>query len=285
MCSTYKLYQYQLGLWPIFCYTFNMKIRSKQRTGSISNEPLLDKIKVAPSDPALANHYPFSLPLIQNLQEVEFPTKVTFFVGENGTGKSTILEALAIKAGFGPEGGSKNIIFTTANEKNYHPASKLADYFTLSWCKKVFNGYFFRAESFFNVATHIEKIAQYDLSIYDSYGGKSLHEQSHGESFLAFFTNRLGTGGFFIFDEPEAALSPQRQLSLLAIIHELSTKTDSQFIIATHSPILLAYPWATIYSCDSGTLAQVTYKDTDHYQITKQFLDNPERYFSYLFEE
>jgi predicted ATPase len=262
-----------------------MNTKSKQRLQSISNEPLLDTIKVSPFDTSLATQYPFSLPLIQNLKEIEFPTKVTFFVGENGTGKSTILEALAIKAGFGPEGGSKNIAFQTASEKNYHPAAKLADCLTLSWRKKVFNGYFFRAESFFNVATHIEQIAQYDFSIYDSYGGKSLHEQSHGESFLAFFTNRLSSGGFFIFDEPEAALSPQRQLSLLSIIHELSTKTDSQFIIATHSPIILAYPGATIYSCDSGTLTRVEYKDTDHYQITKQFLDNPDRYFTYLFEE
>ena len=262
-----------------------MNKRNKQRTQTVSPDPLLDKIIVSPFDIAMANQYPFNLSLIQNLKEIEFPTKVTFFVGENGTGKSTILEALAIKAGFGAEGGSKNIAFQTASEKNYSPAAKLADCFTLSWRKKVFNGYFFRAESFFNVATHIEQIAQYDFTIYDSYGGKSLHEQSHGESFLAFFKNRLGSGGFFIFDEPEAALSPQRQLSLLAIIHELATKTDSQFIIATHSPIILAYPGATIYSCDLATLKRVDYKDTDHYQITKQFLDNPDRYFTYLFEE
>lgn len=262
-----------------------MNTRSKQRKQSISNETLLDKIKVSPFDTSLANKYPFSLPLIQNLKEIEFPTKVTFLVGENGTGKSTILEALAIKAGFGPEGGSKNIAFKTAAENNYTPAAQLANCMTLSWRKKVANGYFFRAESFFNVATHIEQIAQYDFAIYDSYGGKSLHEQSHGESFLAFFTNRLSSGGFFIFDEPEAALSPQRQLSLLSIIHELTTKTDSQFIIATHSPIILAYPGATIYSCDLVPLAQINYKDTDHYQITKQFLDNPNRYFNYLFEE
>lgn len=266
-----------------------MNTRSKQRKQSISNEPLLDKIKVSPFDTSLANKYPFSLPLIQNLKEIEFPTKVTFLVGENGTGKSTILEALAIKAGFGPEGGSKNIAFTTAYENHYTPAAQLADCVTLSWRKKVTEGYFFRAESFFNVASQLDKIAkeggQGPEKTFAPYGGKSLHEQSHGESFLAFFTNRLSSGGFFIFDEPEAALSPQRQLSLLSIIHELSTKTESQFIIATHSPIILAYPGATIYSCDLAPLAQINYKDTDHYKITKQFLDNPNRYFNYLFEE
>lgn len=246
--------------------------------------PLLATLRVHFPDTIDKHVYPFNLSLIQNLQEIEFPSKVTFFVGENGTGKSTILEAIALKAGFGPEGGSKNIAFKTAQEHNYNPAARLSDCMTLSWRKKATNGYFFRAESFFNVATHIEQIAQYDQRIYDSYGGKSLHEQSHGESFLSFFKNRLGHGGFFIFDEPEAALSPQRQLSLLAIIHDLATTTDSQFIIATHSPILLAYPDATIYSCDSGTLQPIAYKDTDHYQVTKRFLDHPETFFRHLFQ-
>ena len=249
------------------------------------NEPMLDKVKINFADATDFNLYPFSIPLIKNLTDIEFPGKVTFFVGENGTGKSTLLEAIATKADFGPEGGSKNFSFKTSEEKTYTGAELLANQFTLSWRHKPRNGYFFRAESFFNVANYIDTIAQFDAAIYDSYGGKSLHEQSHGESFLSFFKNRLGNGGFFIFDEPEAALSPQRQLALLAIIHELATTTDSQFIIATHSPILLAYPRATIYSCDSAILKPIAYTDTDHYQITKQFLDNPERYFQYLFNE
>ena len=147
------------------------------------------------------------------------------------------------------------------------------------------NGYFFKAESFYNIANFIDTIAAYDASIYDSYGGKSLHAQSHGESFLSFFQHRLGRAGFFIFDEPEAALSPQRQLALLAIMHQVCQNPQSQFIIATHSPLLLAYPNATIYSCDGDKLAPIKYEQTEHYQITKHFLDSPNRYLQHLFHD
>lgn len=232
--------------------------------------------------------YPFCLPIIQHLKTIQFPTQVTFFVGENGTGKSTILEAIACHAGFGPEGGSKNIHFTTSEQQNYTPAQSLADQMTLSWRVKPKNGYFFRAESFFNVANYLENTARTAGGpevTYAPYGGKSLHQQSHGESFLAFFKHRLGNNGFFIFDEPEAALSPQRQLSLLCILHEMCKNPDTQFIIATHSPILLAYPDATIYSCDADILTRIAYKDTQHYRITKRFLDDPESYCKQLFEE
>lgn len=242
--------------------------------------PLLDKVKVSFPETTNQDQYPFTLPLIRNLEEINFPTRVTFFVGENGTGKSTILEAIAENAGFGSEGGSKNILFKTAPQNTFTGVQKLADCFTLSWRLKPMDGYFFRAESFFNVASYLDDIG---ISM-DCYGGKSLHHQSHGESFLAFFKHRLVNGGFFILDEPEAALSPQRQLSLLAVIHDLCKNTDSQFIIATHSPILLAYPGATIYSCDGDALKTISHRDTEHYKITKQFLDNPERYFRYLFE-
>lgn len=243
--------------------------------------PLLETIRVNFSESVDFGRYPFSLPIIRNLHEIVFPTQVTFFVGENGTGKSTILESIAHHAGFGPEGGSKHIQFKTSRESTYTPAEQLADQLTLSWRVKPKNGYFFRAESFFNVANYLDSIVDGNIS----YGGKSLHEQSHGESFLAFFRNRLGNNGFFIFDEPEAALSPERQLSLLIIIHEMCKNPDAQFIIATHSPLLLAYLGATIYSCDSDILTTMAYKDTQHYKITKQFLDNPERYMQYLFEE
>jgi len=248
--------------------------------------PILDKVKATFSDKVDFNQYPFSLSVIKNLKEIEFPTQVTFFVGENGSGKSTILEAIAAHVGFGSEGGNKNINFKTSDEKTYIGTSSLADHLKLSWRKKPHNGYFFRAESFFNVANHIDYLArETGPDIYDSYGGKSLHEQSHGESFLSFFKSRLGRGGFFIFDEPEAALSPHRQLSLMVIMHEMCRDPHVQFIIATHSPILLAYPHATIYSCDSDTLTHIDYIDTEHYKITKQFLDNPSSYMHHLFKD
>ncbi|MBS1987751.1 AAA family ATPase [Candidatus Dependentiae bacterium] len=245
--------------------------------------PLLDKAKIVLQTSTDVNQYPFSLNIIKNLKEIVFPTQVTFFVGENGTGKSTILEAIANKAGFGSEGGSKNINFKTSEEKTYAGVQGLAENITLSWRYKPKYGYFFRAESFFNVANHIDYLARIDHKAYAPYGGKSLHEQSHGESFLSFFKNSLSDNSFFILDEPEAALSPQRQLSLMVIINELCKNSHAQFIIATHSPILLAYPNATIYSCDSEILKSISYFDTEHYQITKRFLDNPGHYMHHLF--
>jgi predicted ATPase len=257
--------------------------------------PILDKVKIAFNEKTDFTAYPFSLSIIKKLSEISFPTQVTFIVGENGTGKSTILEAVALKAGFGKEGGSKNIQFNTAEDTVYSGVQNLSSCMTLSWRKKprAQNGYFFRAESFFNIANHIDNLAHLPMSeggtgeylAYRSYGGKSLHEQSHGESFLSFFNNSIGDGGFFIFDEPEAALSPQRQLALLAIMHERCKNKETQFIIATHSPILLAYPGATIYSCDDGSLKKISYKETKHYEITKNFLDNPKLYFKHLFDE
>lgn len=251
--------------------------------------PVLDKVKISFPEEIDFSKYPFSLDIIKGLKDIIFPTQVSFFVGENGTGKSTILEAIVTKTGFGKEGGSKNINFSTADDSFYSEIKKLSSCMTLSWRKKPRDGYFFRAESFFNIANYIDYIAkeggQGVGAAYASYGGKSLHEQSHGESFLSFFKNRLGGGEFYVFDEPEAALSPQRQLALLSIIHELSKNPETQFIIATHSPILLAYPNSTIYSCDGKTLEAVSYKDTKHYEITKGFLDNPEQYLKHLFEE
>jgi predicted ATPase len=246
--------------------------------------PILDKIKVNIDNDS--SEYPFSLPIIQNLDDISFPTQVTFIVGENGTGKSTLLESIAARSGFGIEGGSKNISFTTSENIHTEQSDSLASKLTLSWRKKPRDGYFFRAESFFNLANYFDQMAKEsgEASAFADYGGKSLHKQSHGESFLSFFNNRLGEGGFYIFDEPEAALSPQRQLSLLKIIHDISKHPESQFIIATHSPILLAYPGATIYSCDGNTLKTVQYEDTKHYEITKGFLDNPKQYLKYLLD-
>lgn len=258
-----------------------MKTASKHSPSFLST-PLLRAIRVGIVPLDVGAQYPFSLNIIKNLKEISFSTQVTFFIGENGTGKSTLLEAIADNAGFGVEGGSKNISFKTSADDAYSGVQSLSDYLTLSWRQKPMDGYFFRAETFYNVANYLDNLGG---DAFSSYGGKSLHHQSHGESFLSFFKNRLNSGGFFIFDEPEAALSPQRQLSLLVIINQLCKDSNTQFIIATHSPILLAYPGATIYSFDGDSLKKITYAETEHYQITKNFLNNPDLYLKNLFFE
>jgi len=221
------------------------------------------------------DHYPFSLPAVRHLDVLELHPQVTFFVGENGSGKSTLLEAIAVAWGFNPEGGTKNFRFGTRVSH-----SDLAEYLRLSkGIRGPKDGFFLRAESFFNVATEIERLdAEPALGppIIDSYGGRSLHEQSHGESFMALLLNRFGGKGFYILDEPEAALSPQRQLAVISRIHQLVVD-DSQFLIATHSPILMAYPNATIYSCSADGIRKVDYYETEHYQVTHDFLANPKR--------
>lgn len=216
-----------------------------------------------------SDEYPFSIPAIKNLKELYFEKPVTFFVGENGTGKSTLLEGIAYKCEFNTAGGGRN------NYYHLHKSeSALGEYINLAWLPKVTKGFFLRAESFYNFATHIDEIG-----IYDAYGGRSLHQQSHGESFLSVFTNRFKSKdkAIYLLDEPEAALSPQRQLSFLKILHDLTSSGNSQFIIATHSPILLGYPDATIYSFDNDQIQEIDYEMTDHYQITKYFLNNKEK--------
>ena len=259
-------------------------MKKKSNNASYLNGPVLDSIRI--KSVKSVDTYPFSLDIIKNLREISFPTQVTFFIGENGTGKSTLMEAIAYHAGFGAEGGSKNISFKTSLDNVYWGTQELADNLIFSWRQKPRDGYFFRAETFYNVANHLDYLdRECGGSAYNAYGGKSLHHQSHGESFLSFFKNRMGKGGFFILDEPEAALSPQRQLSLLVIINQLCKDLNTQFIIATHSPILLAYPKATIYSCDEGHLKQTTYTETAHYNVTKDFLNNPDLYLERLFGE
>lgn len=217
--------------------------------------------------------YPFSLPLIKKMDSIELRSNVTFFVGENGSGKSTLLEAIAYQCGFNTSGGGRN--------NNYHVVSSeaaLGNYLRLSWLPRITNGFFLRAESFYEFATHIDEIGGYE-----AYGGQSLHTQSHGESFLNLFKHRFRNRGIYLLDEPEAALSPSRQLSLLRIIKDLSK--DSQFIIATHSPILMGYPDADIFNFDSNPISITNYEDTDHYQITRRFLENRQSTLKYLFDD
>lgn len=219
------------------------------------------------------NKYPFNIPTIKNLDTLKIDSGVTFFVGENGSGKSTLLEAIGNISGFNIGGGSKNHIY-----KRKETESDLYKYLRLSWFPKATKGFFLRAESFFNFASYIDKVAEEDPSILISYGGKSLHHQSHGESFLSLFSKFKD--GIFILDEPEAALSPSRQLSLITLINDLEPK--AQFIIATHSPILLAYPKANIFNFSNGHIRKINYKETEHFQLYKRFIDNPERYLHYL---
>lgn len=213
---------------------------------------------------------------------LEFDRPVTFLVGENGTGKSTLLEGIAVACGFNPEGGTRNFNFST---RATH--SELGEYLTPARRRYARDGFFLRAESFYNVATNIDKMDEepgLGGRLIDSYGGVSLHCQSHGESFLALVQNRFGGEGLYLLDEPEAALSPSRLLTLLGEMNAL-VKADSQFIVATHSPILMAFPGARIYELSGTGIRPVEYQETEHYQLTKRFLDDPERMLRYLLEE
>ena len=215
-----------------------------------------------------------SIEALSQLKELEFHKPITFFVGENGSGKSTLLEAIAIAYGFNPEGGTRNYSFST-----YDSHSELYDHLILikgyrhsSW------GYFLRAESFYNVASKEEEYGKLSPK-----GSMHYHYKSHGESFLAMAQDNLKGNGLYIFDEPEAALSPQRQLTLLLEINN-SVKQGSQFIIATHSPILLGMPESEILSFD-GKIQPIDYEDTESYKITKMFINDRKRILDQLLDE
>ena len=225
--------------------------------------------------------YPFNIPALNCAKSIDMDHNVVFFIGENGTGKSTLLEAIAFKCGFGSKGGSRNNVFEEDDN-----TAKLASIMTLSWLPKINRGFFMRAETFFDFAGYIDELAKETgtSEAYEPYGGKSLNEQSHGEAFLSLFNNRFNSKGIYILDEPEAALSPQRQLAFLNIIWQLEQEGIAQFIVATHSPILMAYPNAKIYSFDNDRFKQVEYEETDHYQLTKAFLNNREKFFRNIFD-
>ena len=237
--------------------------------------------KEIPEDNFLAN-----LPVIKNLKlkgEVNFNKQVTFLVGENGIGKSTIIEAIAVAYGFNPEGGSKSFNFNTCNSH-----SDLFNYVTIvKGIKKPKTGFFLRSESFYNVASHIDKMdsePSFDGKVIDAYGGVSLHKQSHGQSFLALVENRFCDNGIYILDEPEAALSPQGIMKLIVRMNEL-VRTGCQFIIATHSSLLMAFPDAEIYEFTEEDIKSVEYKNTMHYSLTRSFLENPERMLHMLLKD
>lgn len=219
--------------------------------------------------------YPFTLPIIPEDFGLAITTPVTFLVGENGAGKSTLLEALAWACGFSASGGHRDQSFSEGADGH-----TLGCALRMRWRQRVTGGFFLRAETFFNFASYLEEVG----STFEAYGGKSLHQQSHGEAFLSLFSHNF-EDGLFILDEPEAALSPQRQLAFLRILHELAAKKIAQFIIATHSPILLTLPGARVLSLDGGSLSEIDYRETEHFRLTRDFLNAPDRFYRHLLSD
>jgi len=256
------------------------KLSTKHTRLQRKNAIFVRALRVEKPDGKAGIEFPFCIPGLHSLERMEFNKPVTFFVGENGFGKSTLLEAIAKKLRLNPEGGSRNLQFSTQDTH-----SRLGDFVSLERAGHFTDSYFLRAESFYNVATEMESVESLNpRKPFGAYGGKSLHAQSHGESFLALLANRLQGDGVYLFDEPEAALSPQRQLSVLTLIHRL-VHHRSQLIIATHSPILLAYPDAVIFEFSEHGIRPVNYTETEHYQITKDFLNRHERMLDILLGE
>lgn len=240
----------------------------------MGGKPFLSEIQLRRDTIPEPDAYPFSIPALQSFDSLQFHPDVTFFVGENGSGKSTLLEAIAVALRFNPEGGTKNSLFSTRDSH-----SDLYRYLRLVRSpRQPDDGFFLRAESYYNFASLMD-----DTGYFRGYGGKSLHAQSHGESFMALLNHRLQGNGLYLFDEPEAALSPSRQLSAISAIHQL-VRENSQFIIATHSPILLAYPNAKILQFTESGLEEVAYEETEHYEITRNFLNRPEAMLRVLME-
>lgn len=242
------------------------KLKRGVTPGPFIESVLIDRSRIY--DP---QHYALHLPALQRLNKLDLHPKVTFFVGENGSGKSTLLEAIAIANGLNAEGGSRNMTFSTRDSHSeLHKAIKLRRYHSL-----IPDAWFMRAESLFNVATEIDS-----LGVAHSYGNKSLHEQSHGEAFMTLIESRFSQGLYFL-DEPEAALSPQRQLEFLVLMHHILSN-DSQLVIATHSPIIMSYPDAMIYQFDEQGVRAIAYQDTEHFRVTRAFLSAPERMLKHL---
>jgi len=221
------------------------------------------------------DEYPFNLPVIRGLSSLPLHPRVTFIIGENGMGKSTLLEAIAVRCGFNAEGGSRNFNFST--RESHSPLHSVLR--VVRNTRRPSTGYFLRAESFYNVASEID-----NLGVNYGYGDVSLHEQSHGESFMTLLTKRFSDDGLYILDEPEAALSPLRQMALVTRIHQL-VREHCQFIIATHSPIVMAYPDAQILELTEDGILKKEFTETSHYSITREFMNNPEKMLAILMDE
>ena len=246
---------------------------------SMDSKLMIKKISLDRDKIESFDEYPFNIEVVKNFQELNFDSQVTFFVGENGIGKSTFIEAIAVALGMPAEGGTENFNYETKNT-----TSKLSDYLRVAKFNKPKMKFFLRAESFYNFSTEMERVAEENgfPELYSYYGG-NLHECSHGEAFLKLVQNRFKGNGLYILDEPEAALSPQRQLTLLCLIDKL-VKEGSQFIIATHSPILLSYRQGKILDLNNN-FEEVKYEDTDIYSLYKMYLDDAEGMQRRLFDD
>jgi predicted ATPase len=245
-------------------------------------EPFVRAVVLKRDEVESFDDYPYSIPAVRALAELELGPEVTLLAGENGSGKSTLVEAIAVAAGFNAEGGTRNMtISTRASHSPLHEHLRL-----VRGARRPRDGFFLRAESFFNVATHIEELddAPGGPPLIASYGGTSLHEQSHGESFLSVILNRFGSDGFFVLDEPEAALSLRGCLALMRAMHDLAA-AGAQFVVATHSPILLGYPGARLYVLDEEGIGERDYEETEQYELTRSFLDDRARFLHYLFAD
>jgi len=249
-------------------------------SGSGLSSPFLKTVTLLP-DEAAWDRFPFNgFGFLKTKDfKIAFLTPVTFFIGENGTGKSTVLEAIAKLCGFHlGGGGSGHQLHRTSD----HSESVLADSLRPSWLPKVSNGFFFRSDTFADVARYLD-----DEGDPEVHGGRRLHDRSHGESLLAVFADRFKTSErcMLLLDEPENALSPTRQMSFLRLLRDWEASGNAQMIVATHSPIIMSYPGATILSFDGESIESIDYMETEHYRITKAFLGNPERYLAELFDD
>lgn len=229
------------------------------------------------SFPPEGSGYPFDIPAVRAIEasRLEFHPRVTFFVGENGSGKSTLVEALAVALRVNPEGGDRNLRFDTRSSH-----SVLGHHLRVARSGGIRDAFFLRAESLFNVGTALE-----NLDALERYGGTSLHEQSHGESFMAVAEHRLGKGGVYLMDEPEAALSPLRQLRFLTLMHRWVSRASAQLVIATHSPILTAYPDAWIYELSPDGIRRVTHDEAELVRLYRDFLKAPSSFLHRLMED
>lgn len=246
----------------------------KHRTRTTSGSPFLTRIELH-EDRIVDGEYPFTIPAIMRGLPLSLTTPVTFLVGENGSGKSSLLEAIAWMVGFDAQGGERSNAYVEGADGH-----ALGRTLKLGWRQRVTDGFFLRAETFFNYASRLENLG----SPFARYQGFPLNQRSHGEAFLALFQNRF-EDGIYLLDEPEAALSPNRQLSFLAVLHDLARSRAAQLIIATHSPILLTLPGARVLSFSDQGIVEVDYRETEHFRLTRDFLNAPERYFRHLFED